>query len=59
MTNYPESWGLTIVEIKKKKDYISELPNWKEIIDGRNHLISLFWNEENKSNIKIDLVLNV
>jgi hypothetical protein len=59
MSNYPESYGLTIVEIKKKKDYISELPNWKEIIDGRNHLISLFWNEENKSNIKIDLVLNV
>lgn len=59
MTNYPESWGLTIVEIKKKKDYVSEFSNWKEIIDRRNHLISLFWNEGNKSDVKIDLVLNV
>jgi len=59
MLNYPESWGMTIVEIKKKKDYVSEFPNWEEIIDRRNHLISLFWNEGNKSNVKIDLVLNV
>ena len=59
MSNHPESWGLTIVEIKKKKDYVSEFSNWKEIIDRRNHLISLFWNEGNKSDVKIDLVLNV
>ena len=59
MTNYPESWGMTIVEIKKKKNYISEFANWKEIIDRRNHLISLFWNKNNKSNVKIELVLNV
>lgn len=59
MSNYPLSWGMTIVEIKKKKDYISKLTNWKEIIDRRNHLISLFWNKKNKSNIKIDLIINV
>lgn len=59
MTNYPESWGLTIVEIKKKKDYISEFPNWKEVIDRRNCLINIFWNEENKGDVKIDLELNV
>jgi hypothetical protein len=59
MSNYPESWGMTIVEIKKKKDYVSEFPNWTEVIEKRNHLISLFWNEENKSDVKIDLVLNV
>lgn len=59
MSNYPESWGMTIVEIKKKKDYISEFPNWKEVIDRRNHLIGIFWNEENKGNVKIDLGLNV
>ena len=47
------------LEIKKKKDYVSEFSNWEEIIDGRNHLISLFWNEGNKSDVKIDLVLNV
>jgi hypothetical protein len=59
MVNYPKSWGMTIVEIKKKKDYESEFPNWKEVIEKRNHLISLFWNEENKFDVKIDLVLNV
>jgi hypothetical protein len=59
MVNYPKSWGMTIVEIKKKKDYVSEFPNWKEVIEKRNHLISLFWNEENKFDVKIDLVLNV
>jgi cephalosporin hydroxylase len=59
MSNHPESWGMTIVEIKKKKDYVSEFPNWTEVIEKRNHLISLFWNKENKSDVKIDLVLNV
>jgi cephalosporin hydroxylase len=59
MSNHPLSWGMTIVEIKKKKDYVSEFPNWKEIIDRRNHLISLFWNKENKSEVKIDLILYV
>jgi len=59
MSNYPESWGMTIVEIKKKKDFISEFPNWVDVINKRNHLIGLFWNEENKSDVKIDLVLNV
>jgi hypothetical protein len=50
---------MTIVEIKKKKDFISEFPNWVDVINKRNHLISIFWNEENKSDVKIDLVLNV
>jgi trans-aconitate methyltransferase len=59
MVNYPESWGMTIVEIKKKKDYVSEFPNWEEVINKRNNLISFFWDEGNKSNVKIDLVLNV
>jgi hypothetical protein len=59
MSNYPESWGMTIVEIKNKKNYIIDINNWKEIIDKRNHLISLFWNLENKDTLKIDLILNV
>lgn len=59
MSNYPLSWGMTIVEIKKKKDYVSEFPNWKKIIDRRNKLISIFWNEGNKSDVKIELLLNV
>lgn len=58
MTNYPESWGLTIVEIKNKKNYVSCYNNWKDIFDKRNHLISLFWNEKNKENLTIDLLLN-
>lgn len=59
MNNYPESWGMTIVEIKKKKDYISEYSNWSEVINKRNELISLFWTEDNKSEVKIDIKLNV
>jgi len=59
MSNYPESWGMTIVHIKKKKDYISEYKDWEEILNRRNHLISLFWTEKNKGNVKIDLTLNV
>ena len=59
MSNYPESWGMTIVEIKNKKNYIFELPNWGVIMDRRNILINLFWNQENKKNVKIDLKLDV
>ena len=51
--------GFGVNEIKKKKDYVSEFPNWTEVIEKRNHLISLFWNEGNKSDVKIELVLNV
>ena len=58
ISNYPESWGMTIVEIKKKKDYISEYNNWEEILNRRNYLIGLFWNENNISDVKIDLILN-
>ena len=53
MTNYPESWGLTIVEIKKKKDYISEFPNWKEVIDRRNCLINIFGTRKIKGTLKL------
>ena len=59
MSNYPDSWGMTIVEIKEKFDYISQLKNWSEIIERRNRLINIFWNENNKSDLKIDLNLYV
>jgi hypothetical protein len=59
MSNHPLSWGMTIVELKKKKNYIEEYPNWEEIIHRRNHLISIFWNEQNKFDVKIDLILDV
>jgi len=56
MDNYPESWGMTIVTIKNKKDYISQVKDWEEIFRGRNQLIQLFWNDENKGDVRIDLI---
>jgi hypothetical protein len=46
---------MTIVTIKKKKDYKSEYFNWVDVFNRRNHLISLFWNNDNKGNVFIDL----
>jgi SAM-dependent methyltransferase len=57
--NYPKSWGMTIVTIKKKKDFIKLYKSWKNIFERRNHLISLFWNSGNKNNVVIDLEINV
>lgn len=57
--NFPESWGMTIVKLKKKKNYIENILDWSTIFEKRNKLISLFWNESNKNEIKIDLVINV
>ncbi len=58
VNNYPESWGMTIVEIKNKKDYISSYNKWNDIFDRRNYLINLFWNENNKANVDIELDLH-
>ena len=55
--NYPESWGMTLVKLKKKKDYISEYKNWSAIFQRRNLLISLFWTKQNKGEMLIDLML--
>lgn len=54
--NYPNSWGMTFVKIKKEIK-INENINWVEIFSRRNYLISLFWNEENKGNVDIDIIL--
>jgi hypothetical protein len=56
---YPESWGMTFVKIKEKKDYISLYNNWEHIFERRNHLINLFWNEENKNDVNIELKLEL
>lgn len=56
--NYPEGWGLTNIRIKKKKDYIKEYNHWNETFEKRNHLISLFWNENNKGDVQIELKIN-
>lgn len=55
--NHPEGWGLTNIKIKKKKDYIKEYKHWNEVFEKRNYLISLFWNETNKNNVIIDLII--
>lgn len=59
ISNFPESWGMTVVDIKKKKNYISEYKEWGEIFKRRNLLINLFWNEDNKKNLDIDLSIRV
>ena len=43
----PESWGLTSVHIKKKKDYASNIDaeDWNKIFEDRNEVISYFKNE--------------
>lgn len=55
--NYPESWGMTIMEIKKKNNYIESYDKWDDVFNKRNHLISLFWNEHNKGDINIELLI--
>lgn len=59
VSNYPLSWGMTIIEVKKKNEYISQYMNWDEVINKRNYLISLFWNSDNIKDINIDLILDV
>lgn len=59
VTNHPESWGMTLIEIKKKKDYKSTISDWSDIFNKRNKLISLFWNESNSKDIQIELEINV
>ena len=64
IVKYFGDWKITHVvnrqtnSIKNKKNYVSCYNNWKDIFDKRNHLISLFWNEKNKENLTIDLLLN-
>jgi hypothetical protein len=55
--NFPESWGMTFVHLKKKIDFPDMTKNWNEIISRRNHLMSLFWNKNNIGDRKIDLNL--
>ena len=54
--NYPERWGLTTVRIKIKKDYVSQFEGWEEVFRGRNELIQLFWNDQNKGEVVVDLI---
>lgn len=59
VTNYPESWGMTIIENKKNKNYKKNITNWDEIFRKRNKLINFLWKDKNINNLKIDLNINV
>jgi hypothetical protein len=54
---YPPSWGMTVIKIKDKNKFNSGPINWPEVFNNRNKLISLFWNEQNKENRIMDLIL--
>lgn len=53
-SHYPESWGMTIIEIKKKKDYLSG-KDWMPIFEARNKLINAQWAHLPNEEIKIEL----
>ena len=42
----PESWGMTTVHIKKKKDYIENIDDWDDIFEDRNTVIGYFQKEQ-------------
>jgi hypothetical protein len=56
--HYTESWGMTIITLKKKRNYCSLYKNWNEVFEKRNHLISLFWNGNNKNDVHIELQIH-
>jgi hypothetical protein len=59
VVNYPDYWGLTIVDKIKHKNFKENIENWSEIFKSRNQLISIFWNENNIGNRIIDLNIYV
>jgi hypothetical protein len=54
---YPESWGMTFVKIKKKINFKKNIPDWNEVFQKRNELISNFWNSSNAEDKMIELEL--
>ena len=57
VTHSPDSWGMTFVRIKKRRDYVSMFGDWGGVFNQRNLLTSIFWNEETVGGRKIDLIL--
>ena len=41
----PESWGMTTVHIKKKKDYRENIDDWDDIFEDRNTVVGYFQKE--------------
>ncbi len=59
MSHFPESWGMTVVRIKKKNEGIAKSLDWNSVFNMRNHLISLFWSRENSQGIQIELEIKI
>jgi len=43
--HFADSWGMTVVKIKKKADYISKINDWDQIFQDRNEVLSYFQQE--------------
>ena len=43
VSSYPESFGMTFVEIKKKKDYESNVKDWDAVFKVRDELTKFCW----------------
>ena len=57
--NYPESWGMTIVEKKQNKNFIENISNWSQIFNSRNRLINFFWGKNTNEQLNIEFNINV
>jgi hypothetical protein len=52
---YPQSYGMVFIHIKNKNNFKQNNINWNDVFEKRNKLISMFWNEENILNVKLEL----
>jgi len=53
--HFTESYGMTFIKIKKKKDFKSNIKNWKEIFDNRNYYMNYLFKNDNLQNKIINL----
>jgi len=42
--HHPESWGLTVVQIKQKVDFINNITDWDQVFEDRNTVCGYFKN---------------
>lgn len=57
MSTYPDSWGMTIVEIRKKKDYASKFKGWDSVLEERNGCISSLYGHDNQGGLILDRII--
>ena len=57
MKTYPESWGMTIVEVKQKIDYPSQYKNWRTVLETRNKFICDLFTEDNQNGIVLERLI--